>query len=358
MLSFLDLVALGTVCDVMPIIGLNRVMVRSGLMYLKQRKNVGLAALCDIIGLDKIDDTYHLGFIIGPRINACGRVGDVNIGNQLLCCEDPIEARILAEKLNNFNLERQVIENQLYTQALEKISKNENNSFIFVVGKNWHEGIVGIIASRLKEKYNLPTFIGSIHNNEIKVSCRSISPEIDLGSAIIEAKQLGLLISGGGHAMAGGFTLNIDRLNDLKKFLENKLTNKIQTYLKNNKTLSADLVLECDDISLELVKNIEAIGPYGVDNPKPKIILKNTIIVNTKPFGKNSEHLRSVAISAHNNKYQNNTVTLVTFNANRNEALYKFLTQQKKPCDLLGTVSLNKWMALETIQFILEDILI
>lgn len=356
LLYLLDLVALGTVCDVMPLIGINRAFVKQGLLIFSKRKNVGLATLSDLMDIEEINDTYHLGYILGPRINACGRVGDVSIGNKLLSCEDPIEAKFLAEKLNKFNYERQVIEKEILDKAIEKIEKENlnENSFLFIEGENWHEGVIGIIASRLKDRYNKPVFVISKNGNEGKASCRSVDPSVDIGSVIISAKEKNLLITGGGHAMAGGFTFDLEKTQQIKDFIESRIQNNLSIYLDKDEK-DCDLILDCNDITLQLVNSLESIGPYGSGNHKPKIILKDILIMNTKLFGKNNEHIRSVIVSNSCNK--TNTVTVNAFRIGKNDEIYKVLNS-KKPCSLLGTLSLNRWMGLDNIQFILEDIIL
>lgn len=356
LLLLLDLVALGTVCDVMPLKNINRAFVKQGLQIFKQRKNVGLAVLSDTVEINEINDTYHLGYVLGPRINACGRVGDVSIGNRLLACEDPIEAKILADKLNEFNISRQQIEKEILEKAIEKVEKEQlvSNGFIFIDGQGWHEGVIGIIASRIKDKYNRPTIICSKSGNEGKASCRSVDLTIDIGSVILAAKKAGLLLSGGGHAMAGGFTFELSKMEEIKAFIKNQIADKIDNYLTKNET-DADLVLDVNDINIKLIKDIDSIGPYGAGNHKPKIILKDVIILNLKFFGKNNEHLR-ILVKSVNKKVGNNILIVNAFRINPEDVIYRTLVHKNKKYNLLGTLSLNRWMGLDNIQFIVEDV--
>lgn len=355
LLCFLDLVALGTVCDVMPLVGINRVLVKQGLNVFKKRKNIGLTALADQIKIEEINDTYHLGYMIGPRINACGRVGDVSIGSKLLSCDNIEEARVLAQELDNFNTERQNIEKTILDKAIEKIEQGNflDKNFIFLVGKSWHEGVIGIIASRLKDRYGKPTFVVSATGNIGKASCRSIDSSIDIGSVIIEAKEKGLLLTGGGHAMAGGFTFELSKTEEIENFIKDKLNDKINKFLSLNEK-EYDLALDCNDISTKLVQDIELIGPYGAGNHKPKIILKDVSIVNIKCFGKNEEHIRLIVVS---NKYKSNGLIVNVFRLKKDDKLYKVIMERKKSYNIIGTVSLNHWMGIDTIQFVLEDII-
>ena len=355
LLCFLDLVALGTVCDVMPLVGINRVLVKQGLNVFKKRKNIGLTALADQIKIEEINDTYHLGYMIGPRINACGRVGDVSIGSKLLSCDNIEEARVLAQELDNFNTERQNIEKTILDKAIEKIEQGNflDKNFIFLVGKSWHEGVIGTIASRLKDRYGKPTFVVSATGNIGKASCRSIDSSIDIGSVIIEAKEKGLLLTGGGHAMAGGFTFELSKTEEIENFIKDKLNDKINKFLSLNEK-EYDLALDCNDISTKLVQDIELIGPYGAGNHKPKIILKDVSIVNIKCFGKNEEHIRLIVVS---NKYKSNGLIVNVFRLKKEDRLYKVIMERKKSYNIIGTVSLNHWMGIDTIQFVLEDII-
>lgn len=358
LLHYLDLVALGTVCDVMPLVNINRAFVKQGLEIFKQRTNVGLSALADLMELKEVNDTYHLGYVLGPRINASGRVGDVSIGNKLLSCEDKYEAKYLAEQLNKFNIERQIIEKDILTKAIEKIEKEEiyKEPIIFIYGDNWHEGVIGIIASRIKDKYNRPVFVLSMDNKIGKASCRSVDKSIDIGSAIIKAKENGLLLSGGGHAMAGGFTFNIDKLEDIKNFMKDHIQQKLDTYLQKNDKY-ADLLLDCNSINENLVNELENLGPFGTDNTKPVIILKDVIILNTKKFGRNKEHLRCIAGTDGINNMKN-TLIVNIFRIGENDILLNSIERVGVRCDLIGTLSINKWMNLNNIQFIVDDIIL
>ena len=206
LLNYLDLVSLGTICDVVPLIGLNRAFVKQGIKILKKKKNIGLKTLIDLCKLDNNLNTYQIGYIIGPRINAGGRVGKCTHGAKLLIEEDPKSVFTIANELNTFNYERQNIEKDLLNIVLNKINNPEKNPIIILVGEKWHEGVIGIIASRIKDKYNKPAIIISFENNVGKASARSVTG-FDIGSLIISAVQENLLIKGGGHKMAGGFSI-------------------------------------------------------------------------------------------------------------------------------------------------------
>ena len=358
LLYYLDLGALGTVCDVMPLVNINRAFVKQGLEIFKQRSNVGLVALSDLMELKEVNDTYHLGYVLGPRINACGRVGDVSIGNKLLACDDKYEAKHLAEQLNDFNIERQIIEKDILTKAIEKIEQEEiyKEPVIFIYGDNWHEGVIGIIASRIKDKYNRPVFVLSMDDKIGKASCRSVDKSIDIGSVIIKAKEQGLLISGGGHAMAGGFTFEVNKLDNIKQFMRDNIQQKLNVYLERNDKY-ADLLLDCNAVNEKLVTELENLGPFGTDNPKPIVILKDAVILNTKKFGRNKEHLRCI-VGADGIVDMKNTLIVNIFRIGENDILLNALSKAGTRCDLVGTLSINKWMNLNNVQFIVDDVIL
>ena len=204
-LSFLDLVSLGTVCDVVPLIGLNRAIVKQGLKVIKKRSNLGLKTLYDLCKIESLPTTFDLGFILGPRINAGGRVGKASHGAELLTSDDPQKTYKIAIALDKSNKERQSIELMLSEQVNSEVKKYHNHPVLVMSGNYWHEGIIGIVASRIKEKYNKPTILISLNKKIGKGSARSVIG-FDIGSQIIKAVQSGILEKGGGHKMAGGFT--------------------------------------------------------------------------------------------------------------------------------------------------------
>ncbi len=224
LLGLLDLVALGTVCDVMSLTGLNRAFVTAGLKILKTRKNLGLRTICDLAGLDEEPTAYHLGFVIGPRINAGGRIGKSDLGARLLSSEDEEEVKAIAEQLEIFNKQRKDVEVQVLDEAVKALESGAGgfkttDPIIFAVSKNWHQGVIGIVASRLKDLYHKPVAVIAIDDEgkKGKASCRSISG-IDFGGEILKARFADLLIEGGGHAMAGGFSVLPEKISELHQF--------------------------------------------------------------------------------------------------------------------------------------------
>ncbi|MFL2877754.1 MAG: single-stranded-DNA-specific exonuclease RecJ [Candidatus Pelagibacter sp.] len=213
LINYLDLVSLGTVCDVVPLVGLNRAIVKQGLKILKIKKNLGLKTLFDICKIDTNPSIYHLGFMLGPRINAGGRVGKCSHGANLLLNTNPKNAFKLASELDQFNKERQILEKDLLNKILNKKKDYSKDPVLVVSGNNWHEGVIGIVAARLKDRFNKPTIVISIKGQIGKASARSING-FDIGSIIIAATQEKILLKGGGHKMAGGFSVDIQKIEE------------------------------------------------------------------------------------------------------------------------------------------------
>ena len=230
LLQWLDLVALGTVCDVVPLTGVNRAFVRQGLTMMRQRRNVGLRALGDVAGLEEPPGVYHLGFILGPRVNAGGRVGEASLGARLLTTEDDDKAREIARHLDILNRERQAIEQAVLEEAIEQVETASGGMpasapLVLAHDERWHAGVIGIVASRLKERYNRPAVVVAWEDGADgigKASCRSV-PGVDIGAAITAARQAELLVNGGGHPMAAGFTVEKAKLAPLQEFLHHRL---------------------------------------------------------------------------------------------------------------------------------------
>jgi single-stranded-DNA-specific exonuclease len=341
----------------MPLVSINKAFVRQGLKVLRRKTNLGLTVLSEVIGLKEINDTYHLGYVVGPRINAGGRVGDPSIGNRLLSCKNREEAKYLVEQLNSFNIARQNIEKNILNEAVKQINSDElfNNPVIFIEGLDWHEGVIGIIASRIKDRYNRPVFVISRDGEFGKASCRSVDRSVDIGSVIVRAKENKLILSGGGHAMAGGFTFEMNRLPDIKKFIENNIRAELNCYLGKNERY-ADLVLSIDTISKQLVEEIEQIGPFGSDNPKPTIILENIVVLSARKFDKNSEHVQCI-IGTDSIFGSRNTIIANIFRVNSDKMNRLLFSGEKNRYDFIGNLSINRWLTRNNVQFIVEDII-
>ncbi len=267
LLELLDLVALGTVCDVVPLTGLNRAFVTQGLKVLAQRRNAGLVALADVAHVEQRCDVYHLGFVLGPRVNAGGRVGEADLGARLLTTNDPDEARRLAERLDQHNRDRQAIEAAVLEAAVAQIEAGGGpGSLVFAAGEGWHPGVIGIVAGRLRERYDRPTFVAALADGIAKGSGRS-ALGVDLGAAIIAARESGLLINGGGHRNAAGFTAAAECLGELKEFLADRVVAQMTA---PNSGLAFDGALSLGAATPDLIATLGRLGPFGVGNPEPR----------------------------------------------------------------------------------------
>ena len=361
--QLLDLVALGTVCDVMTLTGLNRCFVANGLKIMQKRQNVGLKTIIDLAGVNSELNSYTLGFIIGPRINAGGRVGSSHLGAEILSTEDENLALEIASKLEELNKNRKDIEAEVLSQAIYNLENKIdgyscNDAVIFAVGINWHQGVIGIIASRLKELYQKPVAVITIdeETNKAKGSCRSISG-IDFGAEILNAKIAEIIIEGGGHAMAGGFSLSSSKIKEFHNFLNQKLQNKITQILENN-VVNYDLKIDAQQLNLDLVKEISKLEPFGVGNARPKFLIENLYKIKAGFVGKKQEHL-SLIFSAKSLIGYNNNVSGILFRQNQNN-LAKFLLECKnsQPLNLIATIEINSWMGVEKLQLQIEDAII
>lgn len=357
LIQLLDLVALGTICDVVPLTGLNRALVRQGLKIIHKRTNLGIKSLIDVSGIEEEIGTYHIGFILGPRINATGRIGESDLSSKLLYLKDSFECLKVAKNLDLYNKERQNIEKIILDEAFKQVESKElhKNNIIFVEGDKWHEGVIGIIASRIKDKFEKPTVVFSRLETYYRGSCRSIQG-VDIGSAIIEAKLNNIIKDGGGHAMAGGFSIEHDKVEEFKEFFTNKLSEKV-IYCLDNKERQADIVLECKSLTTDLVNEIDKLGPFGAGNHKPKIILKDVVIVKSEIIGKNQNNLRLLVCDDNINNLSNGILAMC-FRVNKNDKIYQALSQVGQKVNLFGEANVNNWQGKQSIQFVIEDVLI
>ena len=291
--SLLDLVALGTVADVASLQGLNRAFVSQGLKVMARRENVGMAALIDASRLSRPPACSDLGFALGPRINAGGRVGESSLGVRLLTTEDPEEANDIAAQLSRLNEERRAIEAAVQESAEEQISSQHNRSVLVLAGKGWHPGVIGIVAGRIKEKTGKPTLVIALDAGDDgfgKGSGRSISG-VDLGAAIIAAREEGLLIGGGGHAMAAGLTIDPACLNPLADWLDMRLGRDVVTAMEKQAML-LDLAVVPGGLTPDLVTTLESAGPYGMGWPGPRIAVGPVRLVKADIVG--NDHVRLI----------------------------------------------------------------
>jgi single-stranded-DNA-specific exonuclease len=293
LLSLLDLVALGTVADVAALHGLNRAFVAQGLKVMARRGNTGLAALIDASRLTRAPSCSDCGFALGPRINAGGRVGEATLGVRLLTTEDPDEARAIAAQLSQLNEERRAIELAVQEAAEAQLAAQHNRAVIVLSGRGWHPGVIGIVAGRIKEKTGKPTLVIALDEDgaEGKGSGRSISG-VDLGAAVIGARDSGLLVAGGGHAMAAGLTVAGDKLEALAEWLDERLAGAVARASVEQTTL-LDLSLAPRGLTPELVATLDSAGPFGVGWPGPRVAVGPVHLIKVDVVG--TDHLRLIA---------------------------------------------------------------
>ena len=347
LIKYLDLVSLGTVCDVVPLIGLNRAIVKQGLKILKEKKNLGLKTLLDICKIESNPSIYHLGFMLGPRINAGGRVGKCSHGANLLLNTDPKNAFKLASELDQFNKERQILEKDLLQKLLNETKDYSKDPVLVLSGNNWHEGIIGIVAARLKDKFNKPVIIISIEGQIGKASARSIVG-FDIGSIIISATQNKILLKGGGHKMAGGFSININNIERFKEFVFRKFRS-INEDLTSMKPLYLDSVISPAAVNLEFYNKVNNLAPFGSGNPEPKFLIENLKTVNGKIVG--DTHIKSVLIGE-----DGSSIKTICFNAIENDLGAYLLKKNNKTFNIVGKLSLNEWKGQSNVEFIIDDI--
>ena len=347
LINCLDLVSLGTVCDVVPLVGLNRAIVKQGLKVIKTKKNLGLKTLLDICKINTNPSIYHLGFVLGPRINAGGRVGKCSHGANLLLNTDPKDAFKLASELDQFNKERQLLERDLLQKILNETKCYSIDPVLVLSGSNWHEGIIGIVAARLKDKFNKPVIIISIDGELGKASARSIVG-FDIGSIIIAATQEKILLKGGGHKMAGGFSIDVANIEKFKEFVFRKFRN-INEDLTSDKPLYLDSVLSPTAVNLDFYNKVNALAPFGSGNPEPKFLIKNLKTINGKIVGVN--HVKSILIGE-----DGSSIKTIAFNAVENDLGAYLLKKNKKLFNIAGKLSLNEWNGQSNVEFIIDDI--
>lgn len=352
LLASLDLVALATVCDVVPLTGLNRAFVAKGIIAIRHMQNVGLAALSRAARIGEPVRPFHLGFILGPRINAGGRIGDAALGSRLLATDDPVEAQAIAEKLEFLNAERKAMEQAMLEQARAEaeleLGLADGPAVLVTASDQWHPGLVGLIAARLKEQARRPSF--AIHFNANGVgagSGRSISG-FDLGRLVREAVDAGLLVKGGGHAMAAGITVQREKLGALRAFFEERAAESVGK-LRRVETLLIDGALSADGATLDLLEDIEKAGPYGAGNPSPIFAFPRHRIADARQVGAGG-HVRTELQSMTGRR-----ITAVTFRAADTPLGQFLLSNVGRTVHAAGSLSVNHWNGMRSIQLRLID---
>ena len=352
LLSLLHLVALGTVADVVPLTGLNRAFVAKGMIALRRRDHVGLTALMDAARLSGPPEPWHLGFLLGPRINAGGRIGRADLGARLLLEEDPSEAARIAGELDRLNRERQQIElatvAQAEAEAMAALGLEEKGAVVVTAQEGWHPGVVGLVAARLKERYGRPAFAIALEPGGTGTgSGRSIAG-VDLGQAVRRAVRDGLLIKGGGHAMAAGVTLNKDRLAGFRAFLEDSLAGPVEA-ARRERALLIDAAVSAAGVTLELCDLLSRAGPYGGGNPEPLLALPAHTLVYADQVGDN--HVRARFKSG-----DGKIVNAIAFRAAGQLLGRTLLDNRGRAMHAAGSLAIDRWQGEERVQMRLADV--
>jgi len=292
LLALLDLVALATVCDVMPLTGLNRALVCQGLKVMARRDRPGIAALLEVAQTRDQPTAFTCGYGLGPRINAAGRISEADLGLRLLLCDDPVEARALAVRLDAVNRERQEVEAAMLEDAMRAAAEQAavGHAALLVAGAGWHPGVVGIVAGRIKERFNRPACVAGIADRLARGSGRSV-PGLDLGAAVIAARQAGILATGGGHGMAAGFSLDPARLGDFHALLDERLA--AASALPSAADLSVEGALAVPGVTTELAHHVGLLAPFGNGNEEPVFVLQRARVVRADRVGREATAIRA-----------------------------------------------------------------
>ena len=344
LLDFLDLVMMGTVCDVVPLVNLNRAFVYQGLKIVSKRNNLGLKTLVDYSKIRKKISTYEVGYVIGPKINAGGRIGKSDLGYKLLTTNDAETAYLISSELDSLNLKRKDLEKNIMEEAINLVEKNRIDDIIFLVKNDWHEGLIGIIASRLKDYYNKPAFIISQSGDICKGSARSVYG-FDIGHAITKCKQMDLILKGGGHSMAGGFSLKKTKIKEFKKTLI-KIFNKLKKKTEKN-VFYIDSYLDASAINEELINKINMLEPYGSGNKEPIFAFENLKV--SKVIETNNNHVKVVL------RKGSIYINSICFNS-KGKDIGNYLINYKKNFNVAGKIKRNEWNGKSSIDLIIEDI--
>ena len=346
--QWLDLVALGTVCDVVPLTGLNRALVTQGLKVMAARNNTGLRALSDVAGLKEPPGTYHAGFLLGPRINAGGRIGESDLGSRLLATDDIGEATDIAHRLDELNRERRTIEAAVLDAAKDEVEKagDDLGPLILAAGEGWHPGVIGIVAGRLAERFNRPACVVALDGDKATGSGRSVSG-VDLGAAIIAACQAGVLIKGGGHKMAAGFTVESGRVEELREFL----SDRISAHLDEGgiqPRLYLDGAMKPAAATMNLVEDLQQVGPFGSGNPEPRFVIPAARLSYAAVAGEN--HVRGTLTGEEGGR-----LAAISFNSLDTPLGQALLKSDGAPLHVAGRLRVNTWQGHSKAQLLIDD---
>jgi single-stranded-DNA-specific exonuclease len=345
----LDLVALATVCDVMPLTGLNRAFVTAGLKVLARRGRPGLAALMEVAKVTEIPTAMSLGWALGPRINAAGRISEADLGLRLLLAEDPLEARHLAATLDSINRTRQTVEADMLEAAMAQAQAQiaAGHAAVLVAGAEWHPGVVGIVAGRIKERFNRPACVAGLADQMAKGSGRSV-PGIDLGAAVIAAKAHGLLTSGGGHMMAAGFGLHERDLPAFHAFLDERLAPA--ALLPSAADLPVEGALSVAGCTLELAQQIHRLAPFGPGNTEPVLVLPRVRVARAERIGAEGATIRAFLEGEDGARLKS-----VMFRAGEGKLAQALLGREGGALHVAGHLRAESWNGRVSVSFMVVD---
>ncbi|WP_374377549.1 single-stranded-DNA-specific exonuclease RecJ [Dongia sp.] len=348
LMQWLDIVALGTVADVVPLTGINRALVAQGLKVMSGRLNTGLAALSDVARINERPSAYHAGFLLGPRVNAGGRVGRSDLGARLLASDDADFARTIAAELDALNTERRDIETRVLDAAILAAEAHAADSpyLIFACGHDWHPGVIGIVAGRLKERYQRPACVIAIENGIGKGSGRSVG-SLHLGNAIIAAREAGIIAKGGGHAMAAGFEVAEERLSDLQAFLHARFVDHMngEALLP---VLDLDAALQPRAATTDLINLLERMGPFGSGNAEPRFAFPNVRLAFADVVG--GAHLRLQLEGADGARLK-----AIAFRCLDTDLGARLTTARGLRLHVAGHLRRDTWQGRDNVQLIVED---
>jgi single-stranded-DNA-specific exonuclease len=352
LLDLTDLAALGTVADVVPLKGLNRAFVAKGLIVMRRREHAGLTALMDVARLSGPPEPWHLGFMLGPRINAGGRIGRADLGAQLLMTEDPIEAGRIAAELDRLNRERQTIEQatlaEAEAEAMAALGIEEKGAVVVTAAAGWHPGVVGLVAARLKERFGRPAFAIALEPGDSGTGSGRSIPGVDLGRVVRHAVAQGLLTKGGGHAMAAGITLKRGALGAFRAYLEETLAPMVEAARRED-ALLIDGAVSATAANIDLHATIDRAGPFGSGNPEPVIALPAHAIAYAEPVGQ--AHVRARFRAG-----DGAMINAIAFRAVGQKLGDALLNNRGQPVHVAGCLAVDRWQGQERLQMRIIDI--
>ncbi len=352
LLDLLDLVSLGTVADVVPLKGLNRAFVAKGLIAMRRRESPGLTALMDAARLSGPPEPWHLGFLLGPRINAGGRIGRADLGVRLLLEDDPVEAARIAAELDRLNRDRQTIEQAMLAEAeaeaLASLGLEEKGAVVVTAAANWHPGVVGLIAARLKERFNRPAFAIALEPGGTGTGSGRSIQGVDLGRVVRQAAADGLILKGGGHAMAAGVTLRRDALAAFRAYLEGTLAEAVEA-ARLDRSLLIDGAVSAAGADARLIATLSRAGPFGSSNPEPVIALPGHTLIYADRIGETT-------VRARLKSGDGAIVDAVAFRAHDKPVGQALMSHRGRTIHVAGTLCLDRWNGSERVQLRITDV--